>query len=220
LFWLDAADKERAPDIRVVSAQDGTKLRFRGCSSRFQPRGTRSRWAVGPKLASDDSNVQAAMDASPTAPLEDAELVRDGAGWAYSPFDRFSGSLPALADPVIEDCSPTDLFPGDHPAGTTYYYTLAAYRSFADKAAHSQRAAEASVAITKAGTAVALRVALGRARAAVRVWRGPSSGVYESYADVTIGAYSTMLVDTGRFLCGSAWTAQSVPTPPRENNTR
>ncbi len=219
-FRADEPDKERAPDIRIVAAQDATKVRFRGCSSRLQPRGDRNRWAVGPKLASDDSGVQAAIDADPTAPLEDTELVRDESGWAFRPSGRLRGSVQEpLANPMIESASSTDLFPGDHSPGVTYHYTLAAFGSFARGAAHSRQAAEASTTVTEGGNAIALRVTLGGPRAAIRVWRGRSSGAYDSYADLAVGAYSTMLVDTGPFLCGSAWIAADVPDPPAENNS-
>jgi hypothetical protein len=220
-FRADVPDKERAPDIRVVSVQNGTRLRFRGCSSRLLPRGDRRRWAAGPRLVSDDIEVQAAFDASPTAPLEDAELVRDESGWAF----RWSGTVSdsrarAVADPTIEDCSATDLFPGNHPVGVAYHYTLASYSSFAGSGIHSRRSAEASITITEAGKAVALRVALGAPRVAVRVWRGSSPGAYDSFADLTVGASSTLLVDTGPYLCGSVWTALDVPSPPSDNNSR
>jgi hypothetical protein len=214
-FRADAPDKERSPDIRVVAVQDATKLRFRGCSSRLLPSGDRRRWAVGPRLASDDGSVQAALDSDPTAPLEDAELVRGETGWVF----RRSGppsTLPGtgLSDPTIESCEATDLFPGSHPEGATPHYTLAAYSSFTAEGLHSGPAAEASATTTGTGRAIALRVSLGVPRAAIRVWRGPSSGVYDSYADLTVGAYSTLLVDTGPFLCGTGWTATDTPPPP------
>jgi hypothetical protein len=217
-FRVDAPDKERAPDIRVVSAQNATTLRFRGCSSRLLPGGDRRRWAVGPRLASDDRAVQAAMDARPTGPLEDAELVRNDGGWVFRTTAPDGSQSARPADPRIEDCSATDLFPGSLSAGTTYYYTLATYSSFVGDAVHSGRAAEASATPTTADRAIALRVALDRSRGAIRVWRGRSPGGYDSYAELTVGASSTMLVDTGDFVCGFAWRAVDVP-PPRVSGT-
>jgi hypothetical protein len=215
-FRPDAPDKERAPDIRVTTVQNETKLRFRGCSSRLLPRGDRRRWAAGPRLSSDISDVQAAMDADPTAPLEDAELVRDQGGWGF----RRAGLISAapqgnLSVPTIEGCFPTTLFPGSHRRAATLYYTLAAYSSFAVGAQHSGRAVEVSTTITQPNDAIGIRVEVGRPRVAVRVWRGRSSGVFDSYADLTIGAYSTLLVDTGPYLSGSVWrdVGTGRPTP-------
>jgi hypothetical protein len=219
-FRAAAADKERSPDVRVVAAQDATKLRFRGCSSRLLAEGNRSRWAVGPRLVAEDNRIQAAIDAEPTAPLEDSELVRDGTGWTFRP-SGFSGSVPTapLTNPQIEDCSTTTLFPGKLSSGS-YYYTLAAYGSFSGNGPHSARAVEASTNVTRQGSAIALRVRLGSPRGAIRVWRGSSPGQYDSFADLVVGAYSTLLVDTGPFLCGSPWAGPNVPPPPGSNTSR
>jgi hypothetical protein len=39
-----------------------------------------------------------------------------------------------------------------------------------------------------------------------------------SFADLTVGAYSTLLVDTGPFLCGTGWTVTDTPPPPASTN--
>jgi hypothetical protein len=218
-FRLDAPDKERAPDVRVVSVQDGTKLRFRGCSSRLLPTGTRDRWAVGPRLYSDDALVQPAMDAAPTAPLEDAELVRDSSGWAFRSSGSSVGAQQSpLDDPRIASCSETDAFPGDFPPGAPLYYVFAENPAAIERGRpNGGTSAEATTTVTTIGAAVALTVVLGRARAAIRVWRGSSSGTYDAYADLPVGAYSTRLIDTGPVVCGYRWIRRNVPPPPAKS---
>lgn len=215
-FRPDDPGKERAPDVLVRAARSGTRLRFRACAGRLLPIRRRDRWAVGPVLASDDPDVQAAMDAAPTAPMQDSELAFGADGWS------FRSSLPEPAPSRTPSLSvragQTENFPGRHRAGRTLLYGVAAFDSyFAAPSSSGSPVAEVSVAVRRAEQAVQLDVAGVPGRALLRVWRGTRQGGYDSFVEIPVGAAETRLVDTGPLLCGLPWVRDGVPPPPPEN---
>lgn len=211
-FRVTEANKDRAPDVLIRAVQPATELRFRGCSGRLLASEKRERWAVGPVVTSDDPEVQAAVDAAPTAVLEDARLLRTGRGWAFE--TPRPGDAP-YSSPTIDRCRQTEVFPGDFASGAMFSYTIAVSSSSgAGGAVDTQRSPDATATVTDGRQAIALDVTVGRPRALLRVWRGSRGGEWTEYAEVPVGAYATRVVDTGQFLCGRRWTRQSIPRPP------
>jgi hypothetical protein len=207
-FRVTEADKERAPDVLIRAVQPATELRFRGCSGRLLAGGQRERWAVGPLLASDDDAVQAALDAAPTAALDDGLLLLGANGWV---FETTAAREEPVSPPTIERCQQTKSFPGDFPPGASFAYTVAVSAPGGGAVGSS---ASSGATATDPTQAIALDVTTGRRRASLRVWRGPRPGDWDSYAEVPVGAYTTRVVDTGDLLCGRPWLRGDIPIPP------
>lgn len=216
-FRQHDAAKIRSPHLKVTAAVDSTRVKFRNCQGRILPTGSTNRYCVGPSMASNVTAIQTAMNAYPTAPLENVDLVKTDVGWEFiAPPPVFGRRVVRINTTPTLAAASTTIDPGSFTAGT-YFYKVATYtdkgRDF-----HTVSSTESSVAVT--GTqAVRLQITAGVTPALVRVWRGTAASTYDRYVDVPLDAYTTYINDSGPSISGFAWITTVVPTPPTTNTT-